>query len=521
MVGPIVGDPPEYDLHADDVPWVLGTQLTKAAGPLSRAAGGSRVCLIEAHEFAARKPYHHQKLTMVFAAMRQFRERLRGLGYDVVYIQAPTFRDGLEQFFDDHPNARLVVMRSPSYRAGDRFAELVDDVGGSLRIVDNELFVSTRAAFDEWANLDDDTGFKHERFYRFMRREADVLLTDTGDPVGGEWNYDDENQEFPPPEWDSPQRLNHDHDDLVQQTDEWVAERFDTWGEATPFPWPVTRKQACEQLYHFVDVRLPEFGPYQDAMRGDDWAMAHALLGAAINLGLLHPVEVIEEAEAAYNRGDAPLSSVEGFIRQVLGWREFMRHVYRHAMPALATANRLGATEELPELFWTGDTEMNCLSQTVDDVHSRGYAHHIQRLMVLANFATLWGVEPSELNEWFHATYVDAYHWVTTPNVMEMGQYAHGAFATKPYVSSANYIDRMSDYCGDCAYYKTKDTGENACPFNALYWDFLARNEQELRSNHRMGLMYSHVDDKRESGELAAIEARVDELRTMAADGSL
>ena len=190
-------------------------------------------------------------------------------------------------------------------------------------------------------------------------------------------------------------------------------------------------------------------------------------------------------------------------------------------MPELATAKQLGAEQDLPDLYWTGETDMRCLSETVDDVRERGYSHRIQRLMVLANFATLWGVEPEQLNEWFHATYVDAYHWVTTPNVIEMGQYGHGVFATKPYVSSANYIDRMSDYCGDCKYYKTKTTGEGACPFNALYWDFLARNEDQLRSNHRMGLMYSHVDNKRESSDLEAIRERVADLRAMAADGEL
>jgi deoxyribodipyrimidine photolyase-related protein len=245
------------------------------------------------------------------------------------------------------------------------------------------------------------------------------------------------------------------------------------------------------------------------------------LLSPAINLGLLHPVEVIEAAEAAHERADLPLNSIEGFVRQVLGWREFMRHVYRHTMPELADANQLDAPHALPDFYWTGDTDMACLRETVGDVRARGYSHHIQRLMVLANFATLWGVEPAELNEWFHATYVDAYHWVTTPNVVEMGQYGHGVFATKPYVSSANYVDKMSDYCEDCAYYKTKDTGEQACPFNALYWAFLDRNEEQLRSNHRMSLMYSHVDDKRESGDMSAIRERVADLREQAAQGEL
>ena len=525
MKQPLVGDPPDYSLSDGDVPWVLGTQLSREAGPVARAPEGSQVLLIEGHSFAERRPYHHHKLTLVFSAMRRYRDRLKRDGYDVTYIKADSFGDGLAEFFAANPDTRLVAMRSPSYGSEQRFRELVDEAGGDVRFVENELFVSTRQAFDEWANADPDeesSGFKHEPFYRWMRAESDVLMDD-GDPVGGEWNYDGENQEFPPDDWESPDVPTHEYDPVVAETADWVEERFDTWGDTdfSEFPWPVTRTQACEQLRHFVDERLPEFGPYQDAMRGDDWAMSHALLGSSINIGLLHPVEVVSEIEKAYRNRGLALNSVEGSIRQILGWREFMRHVYRHAMPELSSANQLGAEHELPEAYWTGETDMECLSQTVDDVHGHGYSHHIQRLMILANFATLWGVEPSELNDWFHATYVDAYHWVTTPNVIEMGQYGHGVFATKPYVSSANYVDKMSDYCGDCKYYKTKDTGNKACPFNALYWDFLDRNEDQLRSNHRMGLMYSHVDNKQESGDMAEIKERVEDLREMAAAGEL
>ncbi|PSQ36307.1 cryptochrome/photolyase family protein [Halobacteriales archaeon QS_9_70_65] len=504
------------------VPWVLGTQLHPEAGPLGRAPEGSRVLLIEAHDFARRMRYHHQKLTIVFAGMRQFRDELRERGYDVEYVQADTFGDGLETYFERHPDDELVQMRSPSHRSAETFETLVDDAGGSLEVVPNELFVGTREAFDRWANETDREPFKHETFYRWMRRRTGVLMTDDGDPVGGEWNYDDENQEFPPNDWESPPVYEPDHDELTAETSAWVAEEFDTWGADDDLVWPVTRRQAERKLEHFVDVRLPGFGPYQDAMRSDDWAMSHALLGSSINLGLLHPMEAVEAIEAAYHeRDDVPLNSVEGVIRQFIGWREFMRHVYRHAMPGLAEANQLSAPHDLPEFYWTGETNMECLRRTVEDVRERGYSHHIQRLMVLANFATLWGVEPSQLNEWFHATYIDAYHWVTTPNVVEMGQYGDGVFASKPYVSSANYIDEMSDYCGDCRYYKTKDTGDRACPFNALYWDFLDRNEERLRSNHRMGLMYSHVDSKQESGEMDDITERVEDLRRTQSHGEL
>jgi deoxyribodipyrimidine photolyase-related protein len=249
--------------------------------------------------------------------------------------------------------------------------------------------------------------------------------------------------------------------------------------------------------------------------------MNHALLGAAINLGLLHPGEVIETVvEAAKSDPDVPLNSLEGFVRQVLGWREFVRQVYRVTMPELAEANQLAANEDLPEAFWTGETEMNCLSTVVDGVRKRGYSHHIERLMVLSNFALIYGVEPQQLNEWFHEAYVDAFHWVTTPNVVEMGSFGMGVFATKPYASSANYVDRMSDHCADCRYSKTRTTGEGACPFNTLYWEFLGRNEESLRSTGRMGLVYSHWDDKDEN-EREAIRERAAELREMAARGAL
>jgi deoxyribodipyrimidine photolyase-related protein len=519
---PTVGSLPEYTVGRKEVPWVLGTQLNESVGPVSRAEKGSRVLMIEAHGFARRKPYHFQKLTLLFSAMRGFRDRLEQKGYDVIYIKSDSFGEGLKEFFEDQSGATLVSMRSPSYGSENRFSELVEEAGGDLRVVENELFASTREAFDSWAEKTDSDPFRHETFYRWMRRRSGVLM-DGDEPEGGDWNYDQDNRDFPPDDWESPEEPGIDHGEVLKETADWVREEFDTWGESgsEEFPWPVTREQALRALSVFVEDRLEEFGPYQDAMVSEDWSVSHALLGSSINLGLIHPVEFLDRVESAYYEGEAPINSAEGAIRQVLGWREFMRHVYRHRMPELGTANQLGAEHELPEFYWTGETDMECLSETVEGVRKRGYSHHIQRLMVLANFATLWGVVPEELNRWFHATYVDAYHWVTTPNVIEMGMYGDGVFASKPYVSSANYIDDMSDYCGSCPYYKTKDTGEGACPFNSLYWDFLDRNEEKLRSNHRMGLMYSHVDGKQDSGEMEEINERVDELRRMESEGSL
>ena len=499
---------------------VLGDQLHPEYGPVADA---DRVVMVEATAFARRRAYHPHKLTLVFAAMRQFRDRLRESGTAVDYYECETFADGFDAHFEAYPADDLVVMESPSYGTSDRLESLVEERGGTLDVVENELFLSTREQWEEYAG-DGDPPYRHENFYRYMRRETGYLMAD-GDPVGGEWNYDDENQQFPGEGYETPDAPRYEIDETTREVWEWATElegSYDTnppgpeWTDPELFVWPTTREQALDALDTFVDERLAEFGPYQDAMLDDEWSLNHALLSGAINVGLLHPAEVIEAViEGAREQPDTPLNSVEGFVRQLLGWREFMRHTYREGMPELASANQLDATEDLPEAFWTGETEMRCLSDVVDGVRKRGYSHHIERLMVLSNFALIYGVEPAQLNEWFHAGYVDAYHWVTTPNVVEMGSFGQGIFATKPYASSANYVNKMSDYCGDCDYYHTKATGEGACPFNTLYWDFLDRNEDRLGDNHRMRLVYSHLDNKDEE-ELDAIRERASEVRSMA-----
>jgi deoxyribodipyrimidine photolyase-related protein len=510
--------------------WVLGDQLTRRHGPLARVTPGEeRVLIVEAHGFARRHAYHPHKLALVFSAMRHFRDELREAGHTVDYRRAESFGEALDGHLDAHPGDDLVVMEPASHGAADRLRSLVAERGGSLDVVDNELFLTTADQWDAWM---DDPPYRQETFYRNVRRETGYLM-DADEPLGGEWNYDDENRDFPGSDYEPPEPPRYEPDETTREVLEWVADEFDgsydtepkggAWAAPGEFVWPVTRADALDALERFCTERLPEFGPYQDAMLDDEWAMNHALLSAAMNVGLLHPAEVVERAIETYRHDDAvevPLNSLEGFVRQVAGWREFMRHTYREAMPDLAGANQLEATEDLPEAYWTGDTDMACLSDVVDGVRERGYSHHIERLMVLANFALVYGVEPRQLNEWFHAAYVDAYHWVTTPNVVEMGSFGHGVFATKPYASSANYVDRMSDYCSGCPYAKTKTTGENACPFNALYWEFLGRNEDRLRSNGRMGLVYSHWDDK-DDDERAAIRERAAEIRALAEAGEL
>ncbi|MFB6102529.1 MAG: cryptochrome/photolyase family protein [Haloplanus sp.] len=494
--------------------WLLGDQLHPESHVLD---GVDRVLMIEATAFADRRPYHPQKLGLVFAAMRHARDDLRAAGYTVDYRRADTFGDALDDHFAAHPGDNLRLMRPPSHGAADRLRDLVEARGGSLTLRTDDRFLCSPAAFDEWAG--EEESFRHEPFYRWMRRREDVLL-DGDDPVGGRWNYDEENRETPPESWSPPPVPAFEPDDLTRDTLDWVDDRFDTWGTGEGFAWPVTRAQALDALEQFVTHRLSEFGPYQDAMVGGEFALAHSLLSASLNLGLLRPGEVVDAAVDAWERDAAPLASVEGFVRQVLGWREFMRHVYRRTMPGLAEDDLLDRSRALPPLYYDGETEMQCLDEAVSHVFDHGYAHHIERLMVLSNFALLFGADPHELNEWFQFGFVDAYHWVTTPNVLGMGAFATDAFTSKPYAASGNYIDRMSDHCDACRYDVDATTGERACPFNALYWDCLQEHEETLRGTGRMGLMYAQADRKSDS-EWAAIRERAARLRERAASGEL
>ncbi|MFC7096617.1 cryptochrome/photolyase family protein [Halobaculum marinum] len=503
--------------------WLLGDQLNPTATPLHSA---DHVLMIEAHGFAERMPYHPQKLTLVFSAMRHARDALRDDGYEVTYVEAESFGAGLDRYFEANPGDALVLQRPASHGAGERLREMVEERGGDCTLVDNDGFLTTPAEWDEWADADGRSGstYRQEHWYRHVRRETGILM-DGNDPVGGEWNYDDENRETPPDDWSPPGIPEFEPDEITREVHAFVAERYDDhWGsfDLDDFVWPVTREQALHALEHFVETRLPEFGPYQDAMVEGEWALDHSLLSPAINLGLLGPREVVDAVVDAYYDDEtaAPLNSVEGFVRQVIGWREFMRHAYRESMPAMGEANQLDQTRDLPEAYWTGETNMVCLSEAVGHVRDHGYAHHIERLMVLANFALVYGADPHELNRWFHLGFVDAFHWVTTPNVVGMGTFATDALSSKPYAASGNYVNKMSDYCSGCRYYHTKTTGEGACPFNALYWDFLKENEETLRGTGRMGLMYSHVDGK-DDEEWAAIQERAAEVREMGADGTL
>ena len=332
-------------------------------------------------------------------------------------------------------------------------------------------------------------------FYREMRRRHDVLM-ENGEPVGGKWNYDADNREPPDLSLVVPKPLNFPADQTTSDVLALVEERCaDHFGDLADFGFAVTRAQALEVLDHFIVERLPLFGTYQDAMIEDEPWMYHSHIGFYLNAGLILPIEAVRAAEAAWATGHAPLNAVEGFIRQILGWREFIRGIYWLKMPDYASMNFLEAGRDLPSFYWTGATEMNCMRQSIDQTRRYAYAHHIQRLMVLGNFALLAGLDPRQVNEWYLVVYADAYEWVELPNVSGMVLFADGGYlASKPYAAGGAYISRMSNYCANCSYRVAKKTGEGACPFNYLYWDFLIRNRERLGGNARLGMMYKSLD---------------------------
>jgi deoxyribodipyrimidine photolyase-related protein len=354
-----------------------------------------------------------------------------------------------------------------------------------------------------------------EHFYRWMRRRHDVLI-DGKDPTGGKWNLDQQNRKsfgrkgpgmVPAPVGFEPDRL------TCQVLDDVERHFGDNPGWLDGFSWAVTREQALEALDDFITHRLPAFGPFQDAMWQDEPYLYHALLAASLNLKLLNPREVIDAAVAAYAEGQAPLSSVEGFVRQILGWREYVRGIYWNQMPDYVNNNALGAHESLPAFYWTGETDMNCLRSCIGQTLETGYAHHIQRLMVTGLFAMLYGADPREVHAWYLAVYVDAVEWVELPNTLGMSQHADGGLlGSKPYAASGRYIQRMSNYCNSCQFSPDQSTGDSACPFTTLYWDFLIRHEARFSQHPRAGMQWRMLN-RLEQKQRVAITAQAEAFR--------
>ncbi|MDW3214577.1 MAG: cryptochrome/photolyase family protein [Ilumatobacteraceae bacterium] len=486
---------------SSDVPtvWVLGDQLRRDGGALAgREPGECRVLLVVSERKIASKRWHRQRLHVVLSAMLHFADELLAEGFDVDVRRAATLAAGVTAHRDEFDVGRVIAMEPMSWDG----RVLLDGLG--VETVRNDQFTCHYDDFAEWTA--DRDSFKMEDFYRWQRRRLDLLMEDGPDgaePAGGQWNFDHDNRERPPKDgraW--PEITRFELDGIDRE----VIDRLpDTcWGAAPDGTWPVTRAQALARLDEFVATGLAPFGPHEDAMLAAEWKLAHSVLSSSMNLGLLHPGEVVEAAERAWWAGDAPINSVEGFVRQVIGWREYVWGVFWLWMPDYRGVNGLGATRPVPPAF-TGDaaTEMACVANAVTHLHDHGYAHHIERLMVFGNLALTAGVDPAAMTEWMWASFVDGAEWVMLPNVMGMALHADGGrMATKPYASGGAYINRMSDSCRGCRFDPKQRTGDDACPFTTLYWDFLARHADRFAGNHRMARQLAAM---RQLGDLPAV----------------
>ncbi len=472
---------------------IVGDQLSIGVAAL-KAADKARdvVVMAEVMGEASYVPHHPKKIAFLFSAMRHFAAELRAAGWQVAYTtlddpeNSQTIPGELLRRAAEH-NATSVLATEPGEW---RLIEALGDLPLPVTQLPDDRFLCSHPEFEAWA--DGRKALRMEFFYRDMRRKTGLLMA--GDkPEGGQWNFDHDNRKPAKADLFRAAPLQFEPDAITEPVLALVAARFaGNFGTLAPFGFAVTRTQALQVLDHFVAQNLPDFGAFQDAMLMADGFLHHALISPYLNAGLLGPLEVCEAVAAAYHAGQAPLNSAEGFIRQIIGWREFVRGVYFREGPGYSARNNLGHTRALPPLYWGAPTKMNCLSHAVAQTRDHAYAHHIQRLMVTGNFALLAGVDPAQVHEWYLAVYADAYEWVEAPNVVGMSQFADGGVvASKPYVSSGAYIARMSDYCGSCAYRVKDRTGPDACPFNLLYWHFLDRHRDRFGANPRMGQIYA------------------------------
>ena len=449
--------------------------------------------------------HHIQKVAAFFAAMRAFAEERRKEGHRIIYIKIgdknnhQNLEENIKYLVRQKKFSQFEYQLPDEYRLDVQLQKLTDSLKIPVLTIDTEHFLTKRNELKEF--FKGKKRYLMESFYRMMRKRYRILIDKTG-PVGGQWNYDQKNRQaydsqLPIP---GPLLFTNNVVDICRALD---RSGIETFGRIKPesLIWPVTRDQSINLLENFVSNSLSAFGTYQDAMTLSSWHLFHSRLSFALNTKMLHPMEVIEAAIGAWEnqKNKYGIQQIEGFIRQILGWREFMRGVYWARMPGLDKMNYFDHSENLPDFYWTGETQMNCMAQAIGQSLEHAYAHHIQRLMVTGNFALLAGVQPDQVDQWYLGVYIDAIQWVELPNTRAMSQFADGGIvATKPYISSANYIKKMSDYCQPCAYDWQKRHGERACPFNSFYWSFFNRHRDRLQKNPRVGMMYRTWDRMKE-----------------------
>lgn len=476
---------------------ILGDQLSASISSLQGCNKANDIIFMcEVWDEATYVKHHKKKLVFLFSAMRHFSEELKQSGYTVDYTKldnpnnAGSFKGEVKRALKRHTTIERIVVTYPGeYRVLKDIKGWKKAFGLPVEIRTDDRFFSTPEAFSAWAK--NKKQLRMAYFYQEMRKRHAILMKDNK-PIGGKWSYDIENRKTLKGQVNIPKPYTQATDKITREVITLVSNTFsDHFGDVEPFHFAVKRDQALRVLHDFIANRLNYFGDYQDAMiEGNPW-MYHSHISFYLNCGLLLPLECIQAAEQAYHKGKAPLNSVEGFIRQILGWREYMRGIYWLKMPSYAKTNFFKATRPLPNFYWTANVTMNCLHQCIADTQKNAYAHHIQRLMILGNFALLAGIHPKQVQEWFLIVYADAYEWVELPNVAGMILFADGGYlASKPYAAGGSYINKMSDYCKNCCYNVIKKNGPDACPFNYLYWNFLEHNKTKLQSNHRMSMMY-------------------------------
>lgn len=474
----------------------------------------SVVLMMEVMGEANHVPHHRSKLVFLFSAMRHFAAELDALGWQVDYValDAPEnegeFTAEVTRACARHDIEKIYVTEPSVHRVLENVKGWEEALSRPVHILRDDRFIATKEEFTDWAR--GRKALRLEYFYREMRRKTGLLME--GDtPAGGAWNFDKYNRKPPKKNMQTPPVLKFEPDDITRDVIEMVTQNFDSRiGDVDAFFYAVTREDALRALAHFITHGLPSFGDYQDAMMSAEPFLYHSILSPYINAGLLSPLEVCARAEQAYKDGHAPINAAEGFIRQIIGWREYVRGIYWNEMPEYALQNFLEADQDLPEFYWTGETDLHCLSEAIGQTLKYGYAHHIQRLMITGNFALLTGTDPYAVHEWYLSVYLDAFEWVELPNTLGMSQFGDGGLlGSKPYTSGGAYINRMSNYCSSCRYDVKQKTGPKACPFNALYWHFLDRHEDKLRGNVRLAMPYRNLE-KMDAEKRAALMDHAD-----------
>ena len=431
-----------------------------------------RILFVESARMCSGRNWHPERLFFLISSARHFAEELRAEGFEVDYVKAKSTTEGIKEPLKKFPDHTLHATMQSSFRLQSALADL------GCQFVENDFFLTPRALFEEWAS--NQKSFIMENFYRAQRIRLDVLI-ENGKPTGGNWNFDKDNRLPPPKNYDWPAYLEHQLDEIDLEVSIELSH--------TPSKiWATTRTGAVRQLTNFLTNHFADFGPLEDAMTTQNWSLHHSRLSPYLNNGILHPSEVVEAALDVYRKGNIPIASCEGFIRQIIGWREYVNGMYWYLGEDYRDSNNLNSRRQLLPLFMdSSKTSMNCVKQTVFDIEQRAWVHHIPRLMILSNLALLTGTNPQVFLDWMREVFIDATDWVMVPNVIGMGLHADGGqMMTKPYIAGGSYISRMSDYCKNCHFDPKKRTGDDACPFTTLYWDFLDRHLDTFKSNHRM-----------------------------------